>query len=146
LNKRAALCFLLLIRSGFFLLTGSAAHAAERLPLTIGGQTIQVEIAATPAQRQQGLMGRTHLAADSGMVFVFEAAGRHCFWMRGTPLPLSIAFIDSSGHVTDLADMQPRSDTRHCPSRDVRYALEIAQGSFLRAALAPGARVQGLPR
>lgn len=128
------------------LLLAGAAHAADRLPLVVGKQTIQVEVAATPQSRQRGLMGRTWLAADSGMLFVFESAGRHCFWMRDTPLPLSIAFIDDDGRVLQLADMQPRTDTLHCPPGDARYALEIAQGSFLRAQLFPGARLSGLPR
>lgn len=123
-----------------------AATAAERLPLVVGGQTLQVEVAATPAARQRGLMGRTHLAADAGMLFVFEAPGRHCFWMRDTPLPLTIAFIDDSGRVVHRADMQPRSDTMHCPPVAARYALEIARGSHLREQIAPGARLQGLPR
>lgn len=123
-----------------------AATAAERLPLVVGGQTLQVEVAATPAARQRGLMGRTHLAADAGMLFVFEAPGRHCFWMRDTPLPLTIAFIDDGGRVVHRADMQPRSDTMHCPPVAARYALEIAQGSHLREQIAPGARLQGLPR
>ncbi|MFN3715884.1 MAG: DUF192 domain-containing protein [Thiobacillus sp.] len=123
-----------------------AATAAERLPLTVGGQTIQVELATTPAARERGLMGRTHLAADSGMLFVFDAPGRHCFWMRDTLLPLAIAFIDAQGRVVHRTDMQPRTDTLHCPPVDARYALEIAQGSHLRAQLAPGMRVQGLPR
>lgn len=123
-----------------------AATAAERVPLVVGGQHIQVEVAATPAARQRGLMGRTHLAPDSGMLFVFDAPGRHCFWMRDTPLPLAIAFIDTQGRVVHRTDMPPRSDTLHCPPTEVRYALEIAQGSHLRAQLAPGAQVQGLPR
>ena len=122
-----------------------AATAAERLPLIVGDQRIQVEVVATPAARQRGLMGRTHLAADSGMLFVFEAPGRHCFWMRDTPLPLTIAFLDDGGRVVHRADMQPRSDTMHCPPVAARYALEIAQGSHLRAQLAPGTHLQGLP-
>ncbi len=134
--------FLLIFLAG----VGSAAHAADRLPLTIGGQTIQVEVAATQQQRQQGLMGRTHLPADSGMLFVFDMPGRHCFWMRDTPLPLSIAFIDAAGRIAGFADMQPRTDTLHCPNTEVRYALEVSQGSFLRQGLRSGARIQGLPR
>lgn len=123
-----------------------AAQAQGALPLTVGGQSVQVELAATPAARQRGLMGRTHLAADAGMLFVFETPGRHCFWMRDTPLPLTIAFINDAGRVVHRTDMHPRTDTMHCPPVTVRYALEIAQGSHLRAQLAPGAQVQGLPR
>jgi uncharacterized membrane protein (UPF0127 family) len=91
-------------------------------------------------------MGRTHLAADGGMLFVFEQPGRHCFWMRDTPLPLSIAFIDSAGRITDLADMQPRTETPHCPGADVRYALEVRQGEFQRRGITARMQVGGLPQ
>ena len=91
-------------------------------------------------------MGRTHLPADGGMLFVFERPGRHCFWMRDTPLPLSIAFIDAAGRIVSLADMQPRSETLHCPGTDVRYALEVRQGEFQRRGIALHAQVDGLPR
>ena len=110
--------------------TVSAAASDARLPLRIGPHAFEVEVAATPDARGRGLMGRTHLPADGGMLFVFEQPGRHCFWMRDTPLPLSIAFIDSTGRIASLADMQPRTETLHCPSTDVRYALEVRQGEF----------------
>lgn len=126
--------------------TVCAAENAPRLPLQIGPHAFQVEVAATPQQRQRGLMGRTHLPADSGMLFVFGQPGRHCFWMRDTPLPLSIAFIDSAGRITDLTDMQPRSESLHCPDTDVRYALEVRQGEFQRRGISAGSRVDGLPR
>jgi uncharacterized membrane protein (UPF0127 family) len=128
------------------LLLGGPAHAADSSTLHIGPHAFQVELATTPQQRQRGLMGRTHLPADSGMLFVFEEPGRHCFWMRDTPLPLSIAFIDPSGLIADLADMQPRSEALHCPSADIRYALEVRQGEFQRRGIAPRAQVDGLPR
>lgn len=126
--------------------TVGAAETRPGLPLQIGPHAFQVEIAATPQQRQRGLMGRTHLSADRGMLFVFEQPGRHCFWMRDTPLPLSIAFIDSAGRIAGLADMQPRSDSLHCPDADVRYALEVRQGEFQRRGIGRDARVDGLPR
>jgi hypothetical protein len=138
-------------RAGAFalLLLGGAVSAAgndARLPLRIGPHAFQVELAATPQQRQRGLMGRTHLAADGGMLFVFEQPGRHCFWMRDTPLPLSIAFIDSTGRIASLADMQPRTETLHCPPADIRYALEVRQGEFLRRGITVRMHVDGLPR
>jgi len=126
--------------------TASAAENAASLPLRIGPHAFQVEVAATEPQRQRGLMGRTHLAADGGMLFVFEQPGRHCFWMRDTPLPLSIAFIDSTGHIASLADMQPRSEALHCPTEEVRYALEVRQGEFQRRGITTRTQVDGLPR
>lgn len=115
-------------------------------PLRIGTHTFQVEIAATEPQRRRGLMGRTELAADGGMLFVFEQPGRQCFWMRDTPLPLSIAFIDSAGRIAGFADMQPRTETLHCPATAVRYALEVRQGEFQRRGITIRTPVDGLPR
>ena len=139
------------MRAGFFLLIflGGVACAAEiesRLPLRIGQHAFQVEVAATPSQRERGLMGRTQLPANGGMLFVFEHADRHCFWMHNTPLPLSIAFIDASGRIANLADMQAHSDDLHCANTDVHYALEMAQGGFSHRGIAPGAQVNGLPQ
>lgn len=129
------------------LLFGTTAAASDaRLPLRIGPHAFQVELVATPSQRERGLMGRTHLPADGGMLFVFEQPGRHCFWMRDTPLPLSIAFIDAAGRIAGLADMQPRSEAPHCPPADIRYALEVRQGEFQRRGITARDQVDGLPR
>jgi len=119
---------------------------AETLPLRVGLHAFQTEVAATPAARARGLMGRTHLSADAAMLFVFEAPGRHCFWMRDTPLPLTIAFIDAAGRILAIADMAPRSEAMHCPPGDIRYALEVRQGEFQRRGIRPGTAVDGLPR
>jgi len=126
-----------------------AARAAEndaRLPLRIGQHTFLAEVAATPSQRERGLMGRRQLPANGGMLFVFEQTAPHCFWMHNTPLPLSIAFIDANGRITNLADMQPHSDALHCADTDVRYALEVAQGGYSQRGIAAGAQVNGLPQ
>ncbi|MEY3572564.1 MAG: hypothetical protein RJA77_479 [Pseudomonadota bacterium] len=98
--------------------------------LDIKGFRIQVEVARTPESRARGLMGRTSLAPDSGMLFVFDAPERICMWMRNTPLPLTVAFLDDQGVIINLADMQPRTDTVHCARRDARFALEMTQGWF----------------
>ena len=133
------------VAGGLALLLACAGAAAGTLPLAIGPHVFQVELAATPAQRQRGLMGRTHLAAVRGMLFVFEQPGRYCFWMRDTPLPLSIAFIDAAGRIASLADMQPRSEAQHCPGSDVRYALEVRQGEFQHRGIRAGMQIDGLP-
>lgn len=133
-----------LVALAFLALPAAARDALT--PLNIGAHAFKVELARTPAERARGLMARTRLAADGGMLFVFETADRHCFWMRNTPLPLSIAFLDETGRIVALADMTPLADTLHCPPSAVRYALEVAQGGFAARGIAPGARVDGLPR
>lgn len=123
-----------------------AADAIESVSLQIGSHPIQAEIANTPALRELGLMHRTQLAPGTGMLFIFERNDRHCFWMKSTPLPLSIAFIDEQGRIASLADMAPHSTALHCPPTPIRYALEVTQGDFQPHNIAPGMTVRGLPR
>lgn len=137
------------LRRGLFalLLLGGAASAAPDapLPLRVGSHVFHVEVAATPSQHALGLMRRTHLASDAGMLFVFEQQDRHCFWMDNTLIPLSIAFLADDGTVLELQAMQPRTQDLHCPAAPVRYALEVSQGKFENKGIKPGMRVSGGP-
>lgn len=125
----------------------SATWAAPpyRLPtvqLEGGGQQIEAEIARDETTRQQGLMRRTVMPENHGMLFVFDKPAQYCFWMKDTLIPLSIAFLDDDGRVVDLADMQPRDERSHCPSRAVRLALEMNQGWFAAHHIQPGMQIQ----
>lgn len=117
-----------------------------RIPLQVGARPITVEVAADDASRAKGLMFREELAPDHGMLFVFPEAAQLCFWMKNTPLPLTVAFIDAAGAIINLADMQPQSLEAHCSMAPALYALEMEQGWFTRRGANPGTRVQGLPR
>jgi uncharacterized membrane protein (UPF0127 family) len=105
---------------------------------------LYVEIADTPEKQETGLMHRTALAADQGMLFVFPGATTIPFWMRDTLLPLSIAFIAGDGTIVDIQDMQPLDETLHNPARPYVYALEVNQGYFRQHRVAVGNQV-GLP-
>ncbi|MBA4070364.1 MAG: hypothetical protein C0497_00780 [Gemmatimonas sp.] len=98
--------------------------------VTLNGATVKVAIAATRASRAQGLMGVTQMAADSGMLFVFADDRQRPFWMKNTPIPLSIAFLDASKKVIFLADMTPRDTTvvGLFNAGPMRYAIEVNQG------------------
>ncbi|MGE8546847.1 DUF192 domain-containing protein [Alcaligenes sp. WGS1538] len=131
------------------LLLAGVAKAQDPLPmrtLTLGERTIQAEVADRPETRAMGLMDRQNLAPDHGMLFVFEQEGMPCFWMKNTPLPLDIAFIDQEGFIANIAAMQPFDLQSHCPVRPIRYALEMEQGWFAKADKQAGERVVGLPR
>lgn len=126
-----------------------ARAQATQLPvteLTIDSHTIQVEIAANDQSRSYGLMNRAFLPPDTGMLFVFDTVGQPCFWMKNTPLPLSIAFITRDGVIVNMADMQPHNTTTHCPLAPILYALEMEQGWFASKGIQAGARVNRLPR
>ncbi len=114
--------------------------------LMVQGHAVQAEIAATEQSRSYGLMNRASLPEDHGMLFVFEQADKVCFWMKNTPLPLSIAFIDDQGKITNIESMQPQTLQAHCPVRPIRYALEMEQGWFSLRQIGPGAVVENLPR
>lgn len=119
-----------------FLLPTSAIAAdlaVRPLRLTRGDGTsayLSVEIADTAAARSRGLMGRTELAPDTGMLFVFDHADRWVFWMRDTPIPLSIAFIATDGTIVDVQDMKPFDETLHIAAAPAIWALEVDQGYF----------------
>lgn len=93
--------------------------------------------------RRRGLMGRTDLGGHIGMVFTFPSPVTSTFWMRGTPLPLSIAFFDADGAYVSEADMAPCGDEGDCPSYAAagpyRYALEVRQGDLDDLGVGPGA-------
>lgn len=148
-SKRPTLAGMLATALAFSLIPQLAATQAMLLPTTelqVGPHAVSAEVAATPASRAHGLMGRKSLPENHGMLFVFDMAQRHCFWMKNTPLPLSIAFIDSDGRVVNIADMHPHSEQSHCPAEPVRFALEMAQGWFAGHGIQAGAKVSGLPR
>ncbi len=139
-------------RTAIFLLpmvgANNLLHAQGGLPmvqLKIGPHSIHAEVADNPTSRQYGLMNRTSLPADQGMLFVFERPGMHCFWMRNTLIPLAIAFIRQDGTIVNLKEMQPQTETTHCPDRAVRYALEMNQGWFRKKGIKSGMQVTNLP-
>jgi len=102
--------------------------------------TVRVEVADEPAEWERGLMFRTELAEDAGMLFVFPSDVAYAFWMQNTPIPLSIAFIGADGHLLDRQDMAPSSTDLHFSAAPYRYALEVNQGFFVRHGLKVGDR------
>lgn len=117
----------------------------ETIELTAGMHLIRAEVAQTAQQQATGMMFRTAMGANEGMLFVNEQAGVRCFWMRNTLIPLSIAFIADDGTIVNIAEMQPRSDDSHCSARPVRFALEMPKGWFSRRGIQPGAKLRGPP-
>ncbi len=107
-----------------------------------GSLVIEVELADTPERRRRGLMFREQLPDGAGMLFLFPADGSRGFWMRGTRLPLSIAFIGADGRIQEIRDLQPLDETIVRPADAYRWALEVNQGWFARNDVAVGDRVR----
>ncbi len=130
------------------MLMNIAAPAAERLPtieLRVGAQKIVAETAATEPSRTLGLMHRKKpLAENHGMLFVFTTSSFHSMWMQNTYIPLSVAFLDESGAILNIADMTPLTTNAHTAAGFAKYALEMNQGWFTARGIRAGAKVDGL--
>lgn len=100
-----------------------------------------VEVASEEASRELGLMFRSSLPPDAGMLFDFGLDTTGGFWMQNTILPLSIAFIQSDGAIIDVKDMQPLDTTTINASGPYRYAIEANQGYFAAHDITPGNHV-----
>jgi uncharacterized membrane protein (UPF0127 family) len=134
------------IAGSLVLAAAFAAHAAG-LPtraLTIQGNALAVEVAATPQTREYGLMDRFSLLPDHGMLFVFESPQPLAFWMKNTYIPLSIAFVDQEGRILNIEDMRPQDESPHWSKGPALYAIEMRKGWFAAKGIAPGDRVEGL--
>lgn len=102
---------------------------------------IRLEVATTEQQRETGLMFRTSLDPDSGMLFSWTAPVLEAFWMENTYIPLTIAFLSADGRIQEMQDMAPLTTTYHMPAQPYQYAIEVNQGFFARSGVKVGDRV-----
>ncbi len=137
-----------LMRALLALLLAGAPVLAQPLPvvqLNAGMHLIRAEVAADFASRAQGLMYRTAMPSNAGMLFIFDQAGAQCMWMKNTLIPLSVAFIDEHGAVINVEEMAPQTEDSHCARRPALYALEMNRGWFSARGIKPGSRIGGIP-
>ncbi len=123
-----------------------ASAARAQLPIVelgAGMHLIRAELAADDPSRMQGLMFRKSLGQNEGMLFVFDEVTTHCMWMKNTFVPLSVAFLDASARIVNIADMTPQSEESHCASQPARYALEMRLGWFAERGIGPGFTIRG---
>ncbi len=106
---------------------------------------VRVEVADTNEERARGLMERTELAEDAGMLFVLDRPQSPGFWMRNTLIPLTVAYISADGRIVDIQDMQPLDETSHPSAEPAKYALEVNQGFFAERGIEVGDMVE-IPR
>jgi uncharacterized protein len=128
---------------------GSAAQREEtkvpepsvRFETSSGTWVVKVEIARNDAERSRGLMFRTELAGDRGMLFLFEGPEERSFWMRNTLIPLDMIFLGEDRSVVGvLANAEPRTDSPRAVRKPSKYVLEVAGGQALAHGVGPGTR------
>jgi len=129
-----------------FLLVAFDGWSQGLLDLSAGIHRIRAEVVNTAESRAEGLMFRKSLPANDGMLFVFDQMAQHCMWMRNTLIPLSVAFIDGSGRITNIEEMLPQTENNHCAVKPAKFALEMSAGWFRSRGLSTGTQVNGIDK
>jgi uncharacterized protein len=115
--------------------TSSLQHSPALISTAKGSVLFNVELAVSASERAHGLMGRTSLAPNDGMAFLFFKQTRAGFWMKNTSIPLSVAFFDNNGKILKILDMAPCDQTPcevYRPGLKYYGALEVNKGAFQR--------------
>lgn len=139
------------VLAGLLACTASGAGESQGQPplptvaLQVGATAVTAEVADDPSEREMGLMFRESLETDSGMLFVYPTERPRSFWMKNTPLPLTIAYLSASGRVVSMRDMTPHSTKPVLSRHGAMYALEMEQGWFAAHGVKVGDKVAGLP-
>ena len=104
---------------------------------------VRVEVVRTDPERARGLMFRTSLDGDAGMLFVFDESADHGFWMVNTLIPLDMIFIDEDRRIAGIVERaQPLTDTSRGIGAPSRYVLEVNGGWAKAHGVAKGDRVR----
>jgi uncharacterized membrane protein (UPF0127 family) len=126
--------------------TNAAAAVSDRAAVLVtasGRHRFTIDVVDTPATRARGLMERTGIAPDYGMLFDFGVDQPVSFWMKNTPTPLDMIFIRADGTVAGIAaDTTPYSLESIDSPAPVRFVLEVVAGTARRIGLVPGSRME----
>ncbi|MGB9371971.1 MAG: DUF192 domain-containing protein [Halobacteriota archaeon] len=122
--------------------TTAALKAPTTYRVTMGSSTVYAEAADAPAKREMGLMNRTYLNEDAGMLFIFPTQQQQSFWMKNMRIPLDIVFITADNHVLEIYPSVPPCTSDPCTlytsSAPIKHALEVNSGFCARNGIASG--------
>jgi uncharacterized membrane protein (UPF0127 family) len=122
--------------------TTTALKAPTTYRVAVGNITVYAEAADTFAEREMGLMNRTYLNEDAGMLFIFPTPQQQSFWMENMRIPLDIVFITADNHVLEIyASVPPCTGdpcTLYTSSAPIQYALEVNSGFCARNGIVSG--------
>jgi len=121
----------------------NAQPRLQTMKLYVGANELTTELALKPVEIYTGMMWRTNMPEDEGMLFVFGDAAPRSFYMKNCYVPLSLAYIDTEGVVQEIHDLQPHNETG-VPSKaeNIQFVLEVPQGWFKRHNITPGTVVR----
>jgi len=114
----------------------------QTMKLYIGRQEMTAELALTPDQIRTGMMYRTYMDENAGMLFALPYTQRAAFWMKHCPYPLSAAYIDPDGVILEIHDLEPfNTNSVVAGSDNVRFVLETPRDYFKKHGIKPGVAI-----
>ncbi|MBI3325715.1 MAG: DUF192 domain-containing protein [Nitrospinae bacterium] len=149
----SVLVFLILLRPGSLSAADLPRTWVEVIHPATGAVLLEVEAerAASPETRTRGLMDRSSLPANQGMLFIFDSPQPLSFWMFNTLIPLDIIFADERRRIVTIhASVPPCLPPRRCPTypshSPAQFVLEINGGLALKAGIAVGDELRWVPK
>jgi uncharacterized protein len=125
--------------------TTSAPATVASVAIDTGGRKVafRVEVAVTPEEHARGLMFRSQLAPEAGMIFVFEEPSIQRFWMKNTLIPLDMIFIGKDQKIVGVVEnAAPETETERMVGAPSQYVLEIGGGLAARLGIRAGESVE----
>lgn len=114
----------------------------DHFTLGVGGRPASLEVAVLGSEQQRGLMQRSDLGRDEGMIFVYERPQELSFWMKNTPEPLDLGYLSSDGAVREIYELLPLDERPVASHSDqMQFALEMPRGWFAANGVRPGSRI-----
>lgn len=113
--------------------------------VVINGQKIFVEVADSPEERSHGLMYRTNMPMDQGMLFIFDEESERSFWMKNTLIPLDIIFIDSDYTIVNIENAIPCEEDPcelYSSEKPAKYVIEVIGGYTENYGISKGDKVE----
>ncbi len=125
---------------------GKPQTGLRTIMLKAGSQNVRADVANTETSRQIGLMFKKKMGALEGMLFVFPEIGYHAMWMRNTLIPLSVAYLNESGTILSIHEMEALTEVAHQAAGPARFALEMNAGWFKSNKINVGDTIKGLEK
>jgi hypothetical protein len=117
----------------FFLISSlvlPAVSYSQTQTIKLSSVLPNIEVADNFSSRRRGLMFRSSLQSNTGMLFIWEDYTTRCMWMKNTNIPLSIAFMSKEKEILEIYDMVPMSEASICSKNKAAFALEVNKGWF----------------
>lgn len=152
MSAATAAALLLALLAPLVVVAGGCRNDPQKPPaesgtvdVTVGAKPFRLWVATTPDAQAYGLMNRSSLPADRGMLFVFPREQDLSFWMKNTLIPLDIVYLDAGGRVVSIKQGRPLDLTGIPSDGPAQFVIELNAGASAAAGLKPGDRVD-LPK